>query len=148
MKMVVNIISKDEKPLLSRVEIHAQCDFAGKPTPSKSVLRKDISSSEKVDESLVVIKHVFTRFGESIADILAYVYTDKDVMVKIDLDAKKQAAIDAELAKKAAEEKAAADAKAAEEKAAADTKAAEENAADTKTDEEKSVEPSAEEKSE
>ncbi len=107
--MAVKIISKDERPLLSRIEVHAQIDFTGKPTPSKADLKKEMSALEKADESLVIIKTVYTKFGESFADILAYIYTDKDAMVKLDLDAKKQAAADAkvaaEAAKKAAEEK-------------------------------------------
>ncbi len=45
--MAVKIISKDERPLLSRIEVHAQIDFTGKPTPSKADLKKEISALEK-----------------------------------------------------------------------------------------------------
>ena len=63
--------------------------FEGKATPSNDEIRKAIASELKSDESLVVVKHIYTSFGSPEAVIEAYVYTTKEDMERIEPKTKK-----------------------------------------------------------
>lgn len=86
--MNIKIVSKIEKPLLSRNEISGEIDFSG-PTPSKATLKKKLVEQLKTSEDMLVIKHIFTRFGEGKATFLAYHYTNKEDMNAIEPKQKK-----------------------------------------------------------
>ena len=103
--MDFKIVSEIDKPLLSRKEVKVELAFFGKATPSKSELAKLVSEKLGVSEDLVVVKTVFTDFGQSRADCLVFVYSDKDSMLKIDRDAQRFAKKASEASKKEAEAK-------------------------------------------
>ena len=75
--------------MLSRVDVVAKISFHG-ATPSNEELRKSIAAKLKADESLTVIKHIYTEFGSQEADVEAFVYDDKKVMAVLEKKAKKQ----------------------------------------------------------
>jgi ribosomal protein S24E len=74
--MELNITSKTEEPLLSRIMLKANVNFE-KATPSYQELISLIASKAKTDEKLVAIRHVYTSFGKKDAEIIAYVYKDE-----------------------------------------------------------------------
>lgn len=113
--MQVKIIKDEKSPLLLRKEIKAEITF-DKATPSNAELAKYIASQLKVDEKLVVVKNIFTRFGETVADSLIYVYDSAEQKDKIEPRNKKAEAKKAEAEKKAAEAAPAPAEKPAEEK--------------------------------
>ena len=74
------IISKKEKqPLLSRTEISVKVEFSG-PTPSKEELKKSLTIKLKQKEEMIVIKHIYTKYGSQEAEVEALIYDDKKVM--------------------------------------------------------------------
>ena len=130
--MAVKIISTEEKQLLERKEVKRSLSFIGKATPSNAEIRKDIASQLKAAENLVIVKHVYTKFGSGEASVEAYVYDSESSLKKFEPVTKHMKLKAEELAKKAAEAaKAAEEAKAAEAaKAAAPAEAQEDNAAE------------------
>jgi len=112
--MAVKITQKDEKPMTGRTEVKGTISFQDKATPSNDTVAKDIASQLKVDEKLVVVKHIYTSFGSAEASVEALVYkteedlkrfepTTKAMKLKVEAAAKKAA----EAAKAAEEAKAA-----------------------------------------
>ena len=75
--MELTITNKKEEPLLSRTELKANVSF-DKSTPSYKDISSLIASKIKADEKLVVIKHVYTSFGNRNAEVIAFVYKDED----------------------------------------------------------------------
>lgn len=103
--MSIKIEKTEEKPLLARKEIAASIMFEGKATPSNDEVRKQIASGLKVDEKVVVVKHIYTSFGSSEAKVEAYVYNTEEDLKKIEpkvKEAKKKAAEGAAPAEEAA----------------------------------------------
>lgn len=77
--MKIEVNEKREVPLLSRSRITLTADFQG-PTPSREAIRKEVAREAKSDEKLVIVKHVYTRFGKPGAKIIAHVYkNEKDL---------------------------------------------------------------------
>lgn len=81
--MKLEITGKNERPLLSRTEVSGNISFESK-TPSNDEVRKSIASGMGADESLVVMRSIYTRYGELAADFSAYVYKDKASMEKVE----------------------------------------------------------------
>ncbi len=73
----INIDSKDEKPLMSRTELKGLVAFDGS-TPSRAEVRKEIAKAMKTQEENVVVESLATYYGDSKADLLAYVYKNAD----------------------------------------------------------------------
>ncbi|MCK4589975.1 MAG: hypothetical protein KAT77_06025 [Nanoarchaeota archaeon] len=82
--MDLKILEKKDNPLLHRLEIEAELTADG-PTPSNKDVAKEISKQTKADEKLIVIKHIYSRFGTNQADVLAYVYNNEDSMKEIEI---------------------------------------------------------------
>jgi len=69
----MEIISKEEQPLLKRTVIKARIAFEGK-TPSRQEVRRKLAKALKAKEELLIIKHIYTGFGERSAEIHAALY--------------------------------------------------------------------------
>lgn len=81
--MKLEIKNKKENPLLHRTEIKALLTWEG-ATPSNEKVKKEIASQLKADEKLVIVKHIYTKFGTTTADVLAYLYEDQESMKTIE----------------------------------------------------------------
>ena len=76
---MIEVRSRTENPLLGRVEIEFAIQHAGQPTPDRKTMIDQASSLEPgADTSLIVLKHVNTRFGRSETTGLALIYSDID----------------------------------------------------------------------
>lgn len=116
--MNLKIIEKKEQPVLGRVHITAVVGFEA-ATPSNADISKELSKQLKVEEGLVVVKHIYTEFGLHNADIEAVAYKNVESKTRYTLIAKKVRKAEAKakfdgVRAKAAEKKAAAEAKPAE----------------------------------
>ena len=81
--MELKILSKEEKPLLSRTEIIANILFDS-ATPKKEEVKKKIATVLKSDPNVIVIKKVATIFGQKNAKVLAFIYTNEKDMKRIE----------------------------------------------------------------
>jgi small subunit ribosomal protein S24e len=146
--MKITIQEKKENPLLNRTELKGSIEF-NDVTPSNVKLAESLAKETKKDINLVVVKSIYTNFGQKLADFEAIVYDNKEAKDKIEMLTK-------HIKKKMEEDrKAAEEAKATEveakKKAEEEAKAAKEAAAEEKKEEpakETPVEEKTEEKAE
>lgn len=82
--MQLKIIEKKDNSLLHRIEVEAELTAEG-PTPSNKDVAKEIAKQAKGDEKLTIVKHIYSRFGTNVSDVLAYVYTDEAKMKEIEI---------------------------------------------------------------
>ena len=87
--MNLEIIEKKEQKLLSRLEINAKISFSGGATPSNDDVKAEISKAVGKDAKLVVIKNIYTKYGDASADVLAYVYDDEKKLDELEKTHKK-----------------------------------------------------------
>ena len=89
--MELKITEKKESPLLDRIELKGTITF-DKATPSNEELKKHLADYQKTKPELVAVKHIYTGYGKSKAEILAYVYHSKESFDKIEPKIKKKQA--------------------------------------------------------
>jgi len=80
----MKILSKEKSALIDRTVIMADYPHLGKPTPSGQEIKKSIAKELKVDENLVVVKDVATRYGEGNSIIKVLVYDNLDELKKLE----------------------------------------------------------------
>lgn len=80
----MKILQKKQLELLPRIEITAEEEHNTKPTPSKSSIQEGLSKELKIDQDLIVIKHIYSGFGEGKSKIIAYAYKDKASLKRIE----------------------------------------------------------------
>jgi len=83
--MNLELLKERETPLLSRKRITLMMDFKG-TTPSRNIVKNEIATKLKADKKLVVVKHIYTRYGAQKAKVIAHVYTNEKDMKKIEND--------------------------------------------------------------
>ena len=74
--MQLTITEKKEEPMLSRTMLNGIIEFEN-ATPSYKDVSSLIASQLNADEKVVVIRHVYTSFGNKNAQVIAYVYSDE-----------------------------------------------------------------------
>jgi len=89
--MDIKLKDKKENKLLDRTEIKAGITYEG-PTPSNVDIKKAFGQQFKADEKLIVIKHVYTEFGTTQADVLGLIYKDEKALELIEVFKKKKGA--------------------------------------------------------
>ncbi|MEK6983182.1 MAG: hypothetical protein AABX33_01300 [Nanoarchaeota archaeon] len=75
--MQINVVSRQEEPLLSRTSVKAMLDFE-KATPSYAEVTALLASTLKVDGKLIAIRHIYNLFGAKRAEVTAYIYGNED----------------------------------------------------------------------
>jgi len=81
--MKMEILKERDTPLLSRKRVSLMANYEG-PTPSRMDFLKEVSKLVDTEPDLIIIKHVYTRFGRQKAKIIAHVYSDKKEMMKLE----------------------------------------------------------------
>ena len=81
--MEIEIKKQRETPLLSRTRVTLTLNYDA-ATPNRLEIRKAVAHKVKAKEELVVIKHIYTRFGQKMAKVIAHVYNDKKDMEAIE----------------------------------------------------------------
>ena len=87
--MQLKIIDKKEQKLLSRLEVKAQIGFSGEATPSGDKVKQEVAKAVGKDVKLVVLKNIYTNFGEACAEVFAYVYDDAKKLDELEITHKK-----------------------------------------------------------
>jgi small subunit ribosomal protein S24e len=81
--MELEIQKERETPLLSRKRVTIEATYEGK-TPSRVDLRKSVAAKIKSPEELIVVRHIYTKFGQQKAKIIAHVYSDPKTMLRLE----------------------------------------------------------------
>ena len=140
--MKITIQEKKENPLLNRTEVKGSIEFDD-ITPSNVKLAESLAKETKKDINLIVVKSIYTNFGQKLADFEAIIYDNMEAKNKIEMltkhikkkmeedrkSAEEAKAAEVEAKKKAAEEaKAAKDAETTAKETPAEVNPAEEKA--------------------
>lgn len=94
--MQITIQEKKENVLLSRLEVKGKIKFTG-VTPSNVQLIESLAKELKTEPNLLVVKNIYTIYGQQEATFLVYLY--KDVAAR-----KKAEVVTSHMKKKAEEE--------------------------------------------
>ena len=81
--MKLELQKEKELPLLSRKRATFVIEAEG-ATPSRKDLIKEVAKKINVDEKLVVLKHIYSKFGYSDAKIIAHVYKNEADLKKFE----------------------------------------------------------------
>lgn len=81
--MEIEVTKQIDAPLLSRKRVSAFVEFEA-TTPSRLELKFALGTQLKVDPDLVIIKHIYQRFGARRAKIIAHVYNKKDLLDQLE----------------------------------------------------------------
>ena len=81
--MEVKINTKNDNKLLHRTELNGTLSFQG-PTPSYKDLAKSLSNTLKTSEELIIVKHIYTDFGNQSATFEACAYENKEKLVNVE----------------------------------------------------------------
>lgn len=76
-KVQVKIVEQFNNPLLQRKEIKAIVYHVGSPTPQRLQIRSELAKMLGVDEELVYVIHVRSKYGIGLSMVDAHVYSDK-----------------------------------------------------------------------
>lgn len=81
--MEIEIQKQKETPLLSRKRISALVTYEGS-TPSRLELVKGLAAKVKAKPELMVIRHIYPRFGLAKAKVIVHQYNDHKTMVLLE----------------------------------------------------------------
>ena len=81
--MEIEVTKQNDTPLLSRKRVTAFVNFAA-TTPSRLELKFALGTQLKVNPDLVIIKHIYQRFGARRAKLIAHVYDKKELLEKLE----------------------------------------------------------------
>ena len=81
--MELKIIDRKPQALLSREKIRAEIGFNG-PIPSRKEISKELSSKASVKPEMLVVFKIESSFGSKKAKVIAFAYTKKEDMDKIE----------------------------------------------------------------
>lgn len=81
--MDIEIVKQKETPLLSRKRVTAKIT-AEAATPSRLKIRDELAKKLKVDPSLVIIKHLYSQFGDKTVKIIANLYEKRELLEKFE----------------------------------------------------------------
>jgi ribosomal protein S24E len=123
--MDIEILKEKDMQLLSRKRVSAMIQSEG-PTPSRLDLKKQLAKKLNKDPELVILKHIYPKYGKSDVKVIAHVYDNKEELEKFELkklvEKHKEPEVKKEEAPAPAEKKPAEEAPAAEEKPAEEEK--------------------------
>ncbi|TKJ17651.1 hypothetical protein CEE44_03920 [Candidatus Woesearchaeota archaeon B3_Woes] len=80
----LDITNKEEQKLLSRLKVEGKLKFEGSATPSGDSVKEAIAKNIGKDVKLVVVKNIYTKYGSSSADVLAYAYDDEKKLKELE----------------------------------------------------------------
>ncbi len=83
--MKVTVLKERDTPLLARKRVTLEAEY-GSATPSRLDLKKEVAKKLSADDKLVILKHIYTRFGKQKAKIIAHIYSDEKEMKRLEND--------------------------------------------------------------
>lgn len=81
--MEIQITKEKETPLLSRKRMTAWVNYQG-ATPSRKEVLKEFAKTAKAKPQNTIIKHMYTRFGQTDMKVIAHVYSDEGTLQRLE----------------------------------------------------------------
>jgi len=85
----MKIIKEINDDLLRRKRIIYEIEHLKKSTPKKDEIKKNIAENFKVDEKLVNIKYIKSKFGHGTSRVSVYIYNDEKFYNDVEVIKKK-----------------------------------------------------------
>ena len=82
--MKITIQEKKDNPLLNRTEVKGGIEF-NDITPSNVKLAESLAKETKKEVNLIVVRSIYTNFGQKLADFEAIIYDNKEAKDKIEM---------------------------------------------------------------
>lgn len=79
-----------EVPLLSRKRVTMSLEYPKSATPKEEDVAKSVATLLKTDIGCVKIQHIYPKFGETKAKVIAHVYNSAEELQKIETINKKK----------------------------------------------------------
>ena len=76
---------QSNKVLLPRKEVRVAVSYDG-ATPNRKQLKKSVADKLKVKEDLVIVRHVYVRYGSKEADVVAFVYENDEALKALEYE--------------------------------------------------------------
>lgn len=80
--MEIQIIKQEKKQLIGREEIEAQVTIF--PTPSNKQVQEELAKKLNKKSELIIIKHIYPKFGSHENNIIAYIYDNEESLKKFE----------------------------------------------------------------
>lgn len=77
-------LHEKENILLQRNTIIFEVSHENSPTPKKHEVKKEIAKNLKVDENLITIKNILTKFGLGKSEIISNIYKNENTLKRIE----------------------------------------------------------------
>jgi small subunit ribosomal protein S24e len=81
--MEIQIVKKEEKPLLQRIEVTARIAFEG-PTPGKKQVVSAVAKATGARQETIIVRSIKTSYGDRSALVLANVYADRPALERLE----------------------------------------------------------------
>lgn len=78
----MKIEKQEKKSLVEREEILAVAEE--KVTPSKAKIQEELAVLIKKDKELIVVKHIYQKFGSNKSNVIAYAYDSAESLKKFE----------------------------------------------------------------
>ena len=75
--MKIDVKEHRKNPLMKRDEYVVLVDHAGKPTPSRQEILKELAKELKVAEDVIIINKIFSLAGKQVSETRIHVYRKK-----------------------------------------------------------------------
>jgi small subunit ribosomal protein S24e len=76
---------QSNKILLPRKEVKALISFE-QAIPTRKQLKKSIADKLKVKEELVIVRHVYSKYGTKDAEVIAYIYDNEEALKSLEYE--------------------------------------------------------------
>lgn len=85
----MKVIQEKESPLLERKTLILEIEYPKAPPLSRPDVKKKIAEKFKVNENLIAIQKIKTRFGGKYLKIICNIYKNKELLKKLEKPKKK-----------------------------------------------------------
>ncbi len=80
--MDLTITKQEKKLLVQREEIEATVTI--EPTPSNKQIQEELTKKLNKPTELIIVKHIYSKFGSHENKIIAYIYDNKEALKKFE----------------------------------------------------------------
>lgn len=72
--MNIEILKEKEIPLLERKRVNVKVSLESGKTPSRNDLVTELAKKFKTKEDNIIIKHIYTRYGQNASKVIIHIY--------------------------------------------------------------------------
>lgn len=80
----MKLLKQKDDLLLNRKNLSIEIEYPKSKVPSKEEIKKQIASFLKADEDLIIIKHIYPKFGTTQAEVIANIYNNANTLKELE----------------------------------------------------------------